>query len=68
MWLDRGELDKIIERSSEPLPSLRREVDHDDRDGSRYDDRDRYDDRRNEHDRGRRGKRKESFLGDLFDF
>jgi Zn-finger nucleic acid-binding protein len=61
VWLDRGELDKIIERAA---PAIARETvgaprDHHDR--SR-DDRDRYDDR---HDRRRR---RRSFLEDLFDF
>lgn len=51
VWLDRGELDKLIERAAfreEPSP--------------RRDSKDRYED-----DRGRPRKR-ESFLGDLFDF
>ena len=58
VWLDRGELDKIIERSG----SVARRDDRDD------DDRD--DDRKG----GRRGeytaspKKKSSFLGDLFEF
>lgn len=65
VWLDRGELDKIIERSvpaapvpaaSTPRPQPRPEDRYD-----RYD-RDRYDDR---YDRKRR---KRSFLEDLFDF
>jgi len=57
VWLDRGELDKLIQgsvRSKEP----------------RYDDRD-YDNdrsRRDSHESGGRHKKKESFLGDLFDF
>jgi len=70
VWLDRGELDKILERSSDNHQS------HDTRD--RYDERD--DDRRhdgyNDHDRHSNGyhngqhkkHKKESFLGDLFDF
>lgn len=69
VWLDRGELDKIIERSSASPeydePRERRYVDDDD-------------DRREGHGReghGREGygrspgkKRKSSILGDLFDF
>ena len=99
VWLDRGELDKIIDRAAElagpgtpvspaapaalagpglippPLysnPDPRR----DDRrpDDRRYDDRrdrprydqPRYDDRR--HDDRRRPKKKEGWLGELFDF
>lgn len=78
VWLDRGELDKIIERAA---PAVARDAvgapggrggrddrdRHDDRyDRDRYDrdryDRDRYDDR---YDRKRR---RRSFLEDLFDF
>ncbi|MEP3072566.1 zf-TFIIB domain-containing protein [Maricaulis sp.] len=61
VWLDRGELDKIIERSASAAPvqsapparePRREERHHDDR---RYDDRRRY-------------KKRESFLSELFDF
>ena len=57
VWLDRGELDKIIERSVPPAPppSPPRH------DGRGYDDRG-YDDR------SYRKKRKESFLSEIFDF
>jgi len=94
VWLDRGELDKIIERSLEseiaaeargPVPpasapagSAYPAPGYDDRryderryDDKRYDER-RYDDKRHD-DRGydpryRKRKKKDSFLGDLFDF
>jgi Zn-finger nucleic acid-binding protein len=71
VWLDRGELDKIIERSAafdgrpdspgrtqgyEPARPSREFYDQDD-DHRKYDDR--YDPRR---------KKRKSFLGDLFDF
>ena len=61
VWLDRGELDKIIERSAaEPAPRDRGAPAGDD--GRRYErDRD-YDD-----DRPRR-RRRGSFLDELFDF
>jgi uncharacterized protein len=60
VWLDRGELDKIIERASPPANTGSRERDRDhDRNG----------------DRGPRPvsnappqKRRESLLGELFDF
>jgi uncharacterized protein len=60
VWLDRGELDKIIERSASLQPYQEveerapryRERDDDEHDGDHY---------------GRRRKRR-SFLGDLFDF
>lgn len=63
VWLDRGELDKIIERVDGPMrePEPAREdswADHSD-----WDDRRNYDDRP----RGRRPKRRESLLGELFD-
>ncbi len=60
VWLDRGELDKVIERASAamaapaPTPSRDRGRDYDDR--PRYDDRDRgrdYDDRPRYDDRDR---------------
>jgi uncharacterized protein len=66
VWLDRGELDKIIERSvdTEPRPSSE----------PRYEERDRhYEDRghykqHDDHKYGYKKKKKESFLSDLFDF
>ena len=65
VWLDRGELDKIIERSAGPSPSAppprQPEAPHQDyRPDRRYKDRD-------EDDRYRKKKRG-SFLGDIFDF
>ena len=69
VWLDRGELDKIIDRAATaystppPAPAYSPPDDRDRRDDrARYDDdRDRYDDR------GRKRK-KRGFLDDLFDF
>ena len=73
VWLDRGELDKIVEMSqsatvlaeprSEVRSPQRERESRAHRDGDRYDDRPDYDD---EHD-PRRRKRK-SMLGELFDF
>jgi Zn-finger nucleic acid-binding protein len=64
--LDRGELDKIIERSAATYSA------------ATYEDRDRRDERRNRHDDlddsdygrryGYKGQKRKSFLGDLFDF
>lgn len=74
VWLDRGELDKIIEKNDggsdrrEPEQPRRRDDDDDDR--HRYSDRDR-DDYRRDHDRDDHHKKphkRESFIGDLFDF
>ena len=64
VWLDRGELDKIIERSSKSTK------DYDDDD--RYDDR--HEDRRNDRQRFSKDneyhhkKKKKGFFDDLFDF
>src|ERR1700754_2723176 len=75
VWLDRGELDKIIERAAPEAPPApvraeppRRESDQrpggDYRHGREYDrGRDRDDDDRRQHG----GRRKGSILGDLFD-
>lgn len=68
VWLDRGELDKIIDRSASvlPVPAPQAEahppVHH--RDEDRF--RDRHDD--DDDWKYRKGKRRESFLSDLFDF
>ncbi|HJQ08247.1 MAG TPA: zf-TFIIB domain-containing protein [Candidatus Saccharimonadales bacterium] len=76
VWLDRGELDKVIERSSAsntaaPSPHYGRE-EFDDEDHRReYRDREHYEERHRDEHRGpdpRHHKKKESFLGDLFDF
>ena len=56
VWLDRGELDKIIDRSAAEW----------DRVGERVDDRDYDRDYDRDHDRGRR--RKRGWLGDMFEF
>jgi uncharacterized protein len=79
VWLDRGELDKIIERASvalAPTPAAeppRREERYEDRD--RYRDErqpyteDRYrDDRGHDQQYGRKKKKRGGFLEDLFDF
>ncbi|PJE34607.1 hypothetical protein CVM52_21390 [Pseudooceanicola lipolyticus] len=57
VWLDRGELDKIIERSAaQPTPQ------------SGFDDRRSYDERRGYEDKSYKRKKRSSFLDDLFDF
>lgn len=71
VWLDRGELDKIIERSAVGEQSYSNEP--------RYENRERQDEHRRHQDRGHyrqhddykydyKKKKKESFLSDLFDF
>ena len=54
VWLDRGELDKIIERTVPELTQPAPYVEH-----KRYDDDDHYE---------KRKRKPSSFLGDLFDF
>ncbi len=58
VWLDRGELEKIIDQSAGPAPRMDRG----------RDDRDRDDRDRDDRDRRPRKRRAESFLGELFDF
>ncbi|HEX2259119.1 MAG TPA: zf-TFIIB domain-containing protein [Actinomycetota bacterium] len=65
VWLDRGELDKIIERSDQSFEQLRSSGRPRDSEFSRY-----YDD--DEDDRGysgyKRGRRRKSWLGEMFEF
>ena len=61
VWLDRGELDKIIERVDGPRQASPPQHRHDDR---WDDDDDDWDDRRS---RSRRPRRRESLLSELFD-
>lgn len=77
VWLDRGELDKIIERSAASSPAAsddRRPRDYDDYDRKRERDYDRdysYDKHRDKHYDDYKKKKKKhpaSFLGDLFEF
>jgi Zn-finger nucleic acid-binding protein len=66
VWLDRGELDKLIERSGSDTPApVRQDRDYHERDSR---DHDRRDSDYSSHDGGHKKKRKESFLGDMFDF
>jgi uncharacterized protein len=82
VWLDRGELDKVIERASAAMATAGPAPDYDrgyddrrryDDDRRRYDDRDHrdYDDRRrygdDDHRYGKKRKRR-GFLEDLFEF
>ena len=55
VWLDRGELDKIIERSSQDVRS--------NQDDSYFDDR-----KYSSNHSGRKHKKKKGILGELFDF
>ncbi len=64
VWLDRGELDKMIERSLDASPGQR----------ANYESRDYSDQHRPSHDyrdphhKGHYKKKREGFLSDLFDF
>lgn len=62
VWLDRGELDKIIDKSMDMSSQNVRKKFNNDRDPRDYE----RDDDRNEPRTHRR--RRDSFLGDLFDF
>jgi Zn-finger nucleic acid-binding protein len=62
VWLDRGELDKLIERSATLEAEARRETPYARKEYDRDDDRD--DD---EYYRRTGKKRRKSFLGDMFD-
>ena len=73
VWLDRGELDKIIERSASPAPQQSQPSGN--YSGGRDHDRDRDYDREHSrgHDKDHHGYRHKKskaggFLGDLFDF
>lgn len=65
VWLDRGEIDKIIERSlGQDMESSPREHDHT-RDDQRQYDNDRSHEEYGHHDQ--RKKRKDSWFGELFE-
>lgn len=68
VWLDRGELDKILERAG-PAPSSHESRDRDERD---YRHEDRHHNENREHDNYNhhhdKKHKKENFLGELFDF
>ncbi len=68
VWLDRGELDKIIERSAGGTQqSYSSEPRHETRQETRYEDRGHYK-QHDDHSYGYKKKKKESFLSELFDF
>lgn len=78
VWLDRGELDKVIDRAAPAVVGDRsggvgyergrdRDRDYDDRPRSRERERD-WDDRDRRYDDHSRRRRKRSFLDDLFEF
>jgi Zn-finger nucleic acid-binding protein len=66
VWLDRGELDKIIEKSA-PGSSTRSEEEYRSDDNYRNEKKD-YDSYKDQNDPNYRRKKKGGFLSDLFDF
>ena len=66
VWLDRGELDKIIDRAGTAAPAPPPGRPHDDRAGREHDTGRRIDD--DDHYRYHGKKKKGGFLGDMFDF
>ena len=58
VWLDRGELDKLIERSATPRPQVKRDYDDDDDDDFRF----------SRWAKGPGKKKKSGLLGEIFDF
>ena len=67
VWLDRGELDKIIERSMGDAAGAR-PVSEPRSDDRRRDDRGRYEDDHGSDDHGRGKRRRGGLLGEIFDF
>jgi len=68
VWLDRGELDKIIERSASESSSYPKHS-YKDRD-DRYAGKEKYYNKDNQHENEKNynPKKRNSFLGDMFDF
>ena len=64
VWLDRGELDKIIEKTAPAEPQRPAQSDRGGESSSRYEPR--RDDRSDHYDE--RPRKKKSLLGELFDF
>src|SRR5688572_18853665 len=70
VWLDRGELDKILDRAAATAPAVASPPPVAPRGDDRRDDR-RFDERRDDDDRyddRKKRKRRGGFLDDLFDF
>jgi Zn-finger nucleic acid-binding protein len=66
VWLDRGELDKIIERSAQDAPPSPQQAAPPPQQGG-YERRPYGDDDGRRHDRHHHGKRRKSFFEELFD-
>jgi Zn-finger nucleic acid-binding protein len=74
VWLDRGELDKIIDRSApsvalaEPAREAPRRTEGPREEARRRDDRDQYRDDDDRYSHGRPYRKRKSFLSEIFDF
>lgn len=68
VWLDRGELDKIIERSSGSNPQIVEPLKRKYKDDDDWDDDDRYKVRYDKHGRPYKKSKTKSILGEMFDF
>ena len=68
VWLDRGELDKIIERSAPTAPQNQQQQQMQQQQQQMQQQQQRYSDDRQYSDSDYRYKKKKSILGDLFDF
>lgn len=67
VWLDKGELDKLLQFASEQKgPSVNNSQNQERQDSTRYDNRDQYYDDKGKHQQHPR--KKKSFLSDFFDF
>lgn len=67
VWLDRGELDKIIEKSAGEHAPTHTQTQHRDEHPTRRDDQD-YDDRRTYDAHYTHKRKRENFLSEIFDF
>lgn len=68
VWLDRGELDKIIERSAGGSATIAAPLPRQYKDDDDWDDDDRYKIRYDKHGRPYKKSKTKSLLGEIFDF
>jgi Zn-finger nucleic acid-binding protein len=68
VWLDRGELDKIIERSTDSNPTMAEPLKRKYKDDDDWDDDDRYKVKFDKYGRPYKKSKTKSLLGEIFDF
>ena len=68
VWLDRGELDKIVERSAGGSATIAAPLPRQYKDDDDWDDDDRYKIRYDKHGRPYKKSKTKSLLGEIFDF